>query len=62
MVDSLKFSKAETDNYISATNEATREVVENQIQMELIGGRYIKTDTKPTIVSALGANPMLKLG
>jgi hypothetical protein len=42
-------------NYKSATNIARRLKVEQQIIEELRNGRYIITDTKPKIISALGA-------
>jgi hypothetical protein len=57
IVDSLEFQSAETNNYASATNVKVRDLVENQINTELLEGRYVKTMTKPTIVSALGAIP-----
>jgi hypothetical protein len=46
---------AEQDNYKSATCKENRGLVENQIKIELEEGRYIITESKPTIVSALGA-------
>ena len=49
--------RSETDNYSSATCPKARSFVENQIKRELNNGRYIKVDTKPQIISALGAVP-----
>ena len=49
--------QSETDNYSSATSPKTRSFVERQVKKELDNGRYIKVDTKPQIVSALGAIP-----
>ena len=47
----------ETDNYRSATHPDMRARVEQQILAEINESRYIVTDRKPTIVSALGAIP-----
>ena len=44
-------------NYKSATESANRHKVEKQIKVELEHGHYKLSDSKPTIVSALGAIP-----
>ena len=46
---------AEVENYNSAIHH--RSAVEKQIITEIQEGRYVITDTKPTIISALGAIP-----
>ena len=46
---------AEVDNYSSALSN--RDLVEKQILEEIAEGRYVVTETKPTVVSALGAVP-----
>ena len=51
------FTPAEVDNYGSTTDPAGIGMVHEQIATEVANGRYIKVDTKPTIVSALGAIP-----
>lgn len=43
------------DNYHSATNPETKHLVEKQILTELIENRYVIVETKPQIVSAIGA-------
>lgn len=43
------------ENYTSATDPAVRKAVEAQILTEVEEGRYIVVDSKPPIVSALGA-------
>ena len=48
---------AEIANYTSATASDIRNKVENQIRDEIRNGNYVITQTKPTIVSALGAIP-----
>lgn len=48
---------AEVINYKSATGPGVRDRVEQTITDEIRNGNYIVTDTKPTIVSALGAVP-----
>ena len=48
---------AEVDNYGSTTDPASIGMVHEQIATKVANGRYIKVDTKPTIVSALGAIP-----
>lgn len=45
----------EVDNYTSCAKY--RDLVENQIQHEINNGQYVITQTKPRIVSALGAIP-----
>ena len=47
----------ELSNYKLATGIKNRRTVQEQIQEEIDNGRYIKVDTPPTIVSALGAIP-----
>lgn len=42
-------------NHRSATCKENRQEVEEHIEKELINGRYIKVDERPTIVSALAA-------
>ena len=44
-------------NYDSAVGPGNRQRVQEQIQEELDNGRYIRCDTLPTIISALGAIP-----
>jgi hypothetical protein len=46
---------AEVDNYVSILN--SRAAVETQIKRELEDGAYIRTEKKPTVVSALNAIP-----
>ena len=48
---------AEIKNYTSATASDIRDKVEKQISDEIRDGNYVITQTKPTIVSALGAIP-----
>ena len=50
-------SKAEVDNYASATGPDSKEKVERAILEELSAGNYYIPECKPTIVSALGAVP-----
>ena len=45
------------DNYISATDDSIRDIVEKQIIEEVNNGRYEIVHKRPTIVSALGAIP-----
>ena len=52
-----RFDDVETDNYASTTAPGAVELVHQQVQMEVDNGWYIRTATKPTIVSALGAIP-----
>ena len=47
----------ECENYTSATNPETRGKVEKVILEELKAGNYKVTESKPAIVSALGAVP-----
>ena len=51
-------SSVDIDNYSSAL--AQKEEVEKQILEEIREGRYVITDTKPTVISALGALPKPK--
>ena len=51
------FTPAEVDNYGSTTDPASIGMVHEQIATEVANGRYIKVDTKPTIVSAPGGYP-----
>ncbi len=44
-------------NYSSATDISVGHLVEEQIQVEIVEGRYIVSKEKPTIISALGAIP-----
>ena len=46
---------AEMDNYISVTNPSARAKVEQTIREEIWEGNYVVTQSKPTLVSALGA-------
>ena len=46
---------AEMNNYKSVTDSAVRDQVEKTLLEEIREGNYVVTDTKPTIVSALGA-------
>ena len=48
---------AEVHNYKSATNNDIKDKVEQQIKSEIAQGNYVITQTKPTIISALGAIP-----
>ena len=48
---------AECSNYISATDESVKAIVENQILTEIEQGNYVITEKRPTIISALGAIP-----
>ncbi|KXJ08119.1 hypothetical protein AC249_AIPGENE24810 [Exaiptasia diaphana] len=48
---------AEVYNYKSATDNAIRDKVERQITSEIAQGNYVISQTKPTIISALGAIP-----
>ena len=52
--------RVERDNYQSATNPTARPAVEAQICEELSEGRYRIVDTKPQIISSLGAIPKTK--
>ena len=54
--------RCEVDNYISATNAQARPYVEAQILQELENDRYEIVQTKPQIISALGAIPKNKQG
>jgi len=45
----------EVDNYKSATDIACKHLVERQILEEIAEGRYVITQYKPNIISALGA-------
>ena len=44
-------------NYLSATGTAVRDKVEQTLLDEIALGNYVISETKPTIVSALGAVP-----
>ena len=55
--ENSNFLPAETDNYKSATNTDTKQAVEQTIISGIAEGNYVITDTKPVIVSALGAIP-----
>ena len=48
---------AEMDNYVSATNPSARAKVEQTIREEIQEGNYVVTQSRPTLVSALGAIP-----
>ena len=50
-----KLQPAEMNNYMSATNSTVRDQVEQTLLEEIQDDNYIVTDTKPTIVRALGA-------
>ncbi len=50
------FKEVECQNYRSATH-GHKDQVEEQIYNDLDGGNYILADTKPTILSSLGAIP-----
>ena len=54
-VDSVPVS-TECDNYRS-TLLVNKDLVENQIKTEIDNGRYIVTQRKPSVISALGAIP-----
>ena len=45
------------ENYRSATDPATRPLVERQIKEEINNGRYIRVQHPPLLISALGAIP-----
>ena len=51
------FFPAEQDNYKSATNASVKVAVERTIRSEIAEGNYVITNSKPIIVSALGAIP-----
>ena len=51
------FRPAEMHNYLSATGTAVRDKVEQTLLDEIALGNYVISETKPTIVSALGAVP-----
>jgi len=55
LVNVAGYQSVEQENYKSATCSDNREAVEKQILTELEEGRYVVVQTKPTIVSALGA-------
>jgi hypothetical protein len=48
--------EADCDNCKSAAS-VSKDLVQEQIQVELDSGRYVITEVKPTVVSALGAIP-----
>jgi len=48
---------AEVNNYKSATELPYKDKVESRIIHEISQGNYVITQTKPTIISALGAIP-----
>ena len=47
--------EVEQENYNSATNKDVHDLVESQILTEIQEGRYVVTNIRPKIVSALGA-------
>ena len=49
--------RSEVNNYRSATNPVDRPKIEKQIIEEVQNGRYVIVDSKPDIVSAIGAIP-----
>ena len=49
--------QAEVHNYKSAIDYPNRDKVEQQIKHEIAQGNYVITETKPTIISALGVVP-----
>ena len=55
--DSSVVAEVDIENYRSATCQEHRAQVEQQIIEELENGRYVVTNEKPPIVSALGAIP-----
>jgi hypothetical protein len=57
IVDKGEFAVAEVNNYASVTSGENRYKAEQQIQNEIVEGRYVVVKEKPTIVSALGAIP-----
>ena len=59
MIDNLpkESDQVEIDNYKSATNKTVFKKVECQIQEEVDNRRYVVTDKKPKIVSAIGSVP-----
>jgi len=52
-----KLQPAATTNYKSAIASDVCDKVETQIREEIQNGNYVLMQTKPTIVSALGAIP-----
>ena len=48
-------SPATMNNYKSATDPTIKSKVEAQILTEIQEGRYVVSETRPTLVSALGA-------
>ena len=59
MIDNLpkESDQVEIDNYKSVTNKTVFKKVECQIQEEVDNRRYVVTDKKPKIVSAIGSVP-----
>ena len=59
VIDNLpkESDQVEIDNYKSATNKTVFKKVECQIQEEVDNRRYVVTDKKPKIVSAIGSVP-----
>lgn len=53
----ISLTPAEMHNYSSATNPLSADKVEATIIEEISAGNYVLTDSRPTIVSALGAVP-----
>ncbi|KAL9952390.1 hypothetical protein ACROYT_G039640 [Oculina patagonica] len=51
------FAKAQNNNYKSATGTCVKAAVEQTILSEIREGNYVVTESKPAIVSALGAIP-----
>ena len=49
--------EATATNYKSAVGRENFAMVDNQVKVELAEGRYVKVESKPKIVSALGAIP-----
>lgn len=47
----------DVNNYSSATNTETRQLVEKKLKEELLNGHYIFPCVKPQIISAIGAIP-----
>ena len=51
------FAPVQSKNYKSATSADVKAAVEQTILSEISEGNYVVTESKPTIVSALGAIP-----
>ena len=52
-----RFQPAEMNNYRSVTDLAVRDKVEESVLEELAAGNYVISNSKPVIISALGAVP-----